>query len=74
LWEEGGYLDRGDGKPTPVPPRYGIGIIRRTDIAEQGFIAIADQVLGTVGFSPRPEDQASELHLIDFDGKDLVVR
>jgi hypothetical protein len=74
LWSLGGYLDRGDGEQIPTPPRYDICIIHRTDIAEQGFIAIDDPVLGTVGFSPRPEDAASERRLIDHDGKDLVVR
>lgn len=74
LWSLGGHLDRGEGQQIPVSPRYEIFIIRRTDIAEQEFIAIDDAVLGTVGFRPRPEDRSSDERLIDFDGADIVVR
>lgn len=74
IWSLGGELREAGGGRHAVPPRYELGIARRADIAEQGFVAIADARVGLLAFSPKPADAASGRRLIDFDGTDIVVR
>ena len=73
-WSLGGELVLASGERHTIGPRYEIGITAISDIAEYGLARIDDPALGIVAFQPSAADLASDRRLIDYDGKDIVVR
>ena len=73
-WSLGGELVLASGERQTIGPRYEIGITAISDIAEYGLARIDDPALGIVAFQPSAVDAASDRRLIDYDGKDIVVR
>ena len=75
LWSLGGELRSAGGlRLATIEPEYGLGVIARKDIAEQGFVALRVPQLGVVGFAPNKDDLASDRRVIDYDGENIVVR
>jgi hypothetical protein len=73
-WRAGGQATRPNQAPTDMPDRYDLALIPRTDLHASNFVAIADPQFEVVAFVPRDEDAASGRRLIDYDGRDIVVR
>ena len=74
VWSLGGDGVLAGGERIVLPPRYSLAIIDRADIPVQGFYSIEDPAVGIIAFNPSAGDKASSNRLIDYDGKDLVVR
>jgi len=73
LWSLGGTMQGPEGVTLPTPPRYEVGLVERSE-ANRFKLRLPSKKFGYIIFDPRPEDAASSRRLIDFDGKDIVVR
>lgn len=71
-WTLGGSYGKVGAPQKPLPPGYGLGLIKRMDLAK--YTPIKSRLFGYVAFAPKAEDAHSSRRLIDFDGKDIVVR
>ena len=56
-----------------MPPRYEIGLTKKNDVPNDK-IKLVSKRFGYVIFDPKPEDAKSSRRLIDFHGKNIVVR
>lgn len=71
-WTLGGTSGKRGGPQTPLPPEYSLGFIEQRNLVK--YRAVASRAFGFIAFSPKPEDERSSRRLIDFDGKNIVVR
>jgi hypothetical protein len=72
MWTEGGRAEA-PGKPTiPIPPHYGVGPVRIENVSRVSTINSAK--FGHIVFHPAPSDAASIRRIVDYDGKDIIVR
>jgi len=72
MWSLGGTISKRGQAVESLPPRYDVTLIERHDLSR--FATIPNERFGFIAFSPKPEDQKSSRRLIDFDGKNIVVR
>jgi hypothetical protein len=72
-WSLGATMQGPNGAVTKVPPRYEVGLAATHDVPGNK-IRIPSKEFGYVIFDPKPQDANSNRRLIDFDGKDIVVR
>jgi hypothetical protein len=71
-WTLGGLYGKVGAPQKALPPGYGLGLVRRTDLAK--YMLTKSRLFGYVAFTPKAEDASSFRRLIDFDGKEIVVR
>lgn len=75
MWSLGGEARRNGGARIKLPSQYSAGFYRRDPLPEgDGLVLVPSETFGLVVFLPREEDRASDRRLIDFDGKDILVR
>lgn len=72
-WHGEGWMEGPDHVRTPIPPRYGVGLVTKSDL--NAFkIVIPNPTFGYIIFVPGPRDARSARRLVDFDGTEIVVR
>ena len=73
MWSSGGWME-GPGRPRePLAPRYEVGLVEQAKLGDFR-LAVPNPKFGYIIFSPKPADEASGRRLIDFDGKNIMVR
>ena len=73
MWSGTGWMEGPDHVRKPLRPRYSVGLVEKANLRDYKIV-LPDKRFGYVVFSPKPEDEKSSRRLIDFDGKDIVVR
>ena len=73
-WRSGGTATRLGSTPVSLPDRYDLALIKQVDVGASNFIPISSPRFGVVAFVPSDQDAASSRRLIDYDGKNIVVR
>jgi hypothetical protein len=72
-WTYGGWAVGPDHRRLPLRPEYGISLFKKNEVPPTAFI-LPSRLFGHICFTPKPADARSVHRLIDFDGKDIVVR
>jgi hypothetical protein len=73
MWSPDGWIEDRGRVRKPLPAEYVLGAIEKSKLSRFKTV-IPDTTFGSVVFDPKPADARSSRRLIDFDGKDIVVR